>query len=156
MLRLPLLEEFHIDLGFDLDTHAAPRATCAAMFPTLSDERRRLVPAVAAGLPLVPALTKRVAKGLGDASASDLLLAKMLADGRIRRIGAVIRHRRLGYEANAMVVWDVPDARSGTRPASSPGSGGDPLLPQGARAARVALQPLLHGARPAPRACSTT
>ena len=25
VLPLPLLEEFHIDLGFDLDTHAAPR-----------------------------------------------------------------------------------------------------------------------------------
>jgi DNA-binding Lrp family transcriptional regulator len=35
----------------------------------------------------------------------------MLRDGRIRRIGAVVRHRRLGYEANAMVVWDVPDER---------------------------------------------
>ena len=41
------------------------------------------------------------------------LLAKMLAEGRIRRIGAVIRHRRLGYEANAMAVWDVPDAQVG-------------------------------------------
>ena len=37
----------------------------------------------------------------------------MLAEGRIRRIGAVIRHRRLGYEANAMAVWDVPDAQVG-------------------------------------------
>jgi DNA-binding Lrp family transcriptional regulator len=33
----------------------------------------------------------------------------MLAEGSIRRIGAVIRHRRIGYEANAMAVWNVPD-----------------------------------------------
>jgi DNA-binding Lrp family transcriptional regulator len=39
------------------------------------------------------------------------LLAKMLAEGRIRRIGAVIRHRRIGYEANAMAVWNVPDSQ---------------------------------------------
>jgi DNA-binding Lrp family transcriptional regulator len=29
--------------------------------------------------------------------------------GMIKRIGLVVRHRTLGYTANAMVVWDVPD-----------------------------------------------
>jgi DNA-binding Lrp family transcriptional regulator len=29
----------------------------------------------------------------------------------IRRFGIVVRHRELGYAANAMVVWDVPDAQ---------------------------------------------
>jgi len=33
----------------------------------------------------------------------------MLADGRIRRIGAVPNHYALGYSANAMSVWDVAD-----------------------------------------------
>ena len=33
----------------------------------------------------------------------------MLADGRIRRIGAVPNHYALGYTANAMTVWDVDD-----------------------------------------------
>jgi len=28
----------------------------------------------------------------------------------IKRIGVVVRHRALGYRANAMVVWDVPDS----------------------------------------------
>ena len=40
------------------------------------------------------------------------LLARMLRDSRIRRLGAVVRHRRLGYQANAMLVWDVPDRRA--------------------------------------------
>ena len=31
--------------------------------------------------------------------------------GVIRRFGVVVRHRELGYAANAMVVWDVPDDR---------------------------------------------
>lgn len=30
-------------------------------------------------------------------------------EGVIRRFGAVIRHQRAGFSANAMVVWDVPD-----------------------------------------------
>jgi siroheme decarboxylase len=33
----------------------------------------------------------------------------MLADGRIRRIGAVPNHYKLGYTANGMSVWDVDD-----------------------------------------------
>ena len=34
------------------------------------------------------------------------------ADGTIRRFGAVLRHRRLGIEANAMVVWEVDPDRT--------------------------------------------
>ncbi len=33
----------------------------------------------------------------------------MLEDGRIRRIGLVPNHYRLGYVANGMSVWDVAD-----------------------------------------------
>lgn len=29
--------------------------------------------------------------------------------GIIKRFGIVIHHRRLGYKANGMVVWDIPD-----------------------------------------------
>lgn len=29
--------------------------------------------------------------------------------GVIRRFGAVVRHRKLGFAANAMTVWDIPD-----------------------------------------------
>jgi DNA-binding Lrp family transcriptional regulator len=36
-------------------------------------------------------------------------LARLLKLGVIRRFGVVVRHRELGYAANAMVVWDVPD-----------------------------------------------
>ncbi len=32
-------------------------------------------------------------------------------DGIIKRMGIVVRHHELGYTANAMVVWDVPDIR---------------------------------------------
>lgn len=31
------------------------------------------------------------------------------ADGLIKRMGLVVRHRTLGYRANAMVVWNLPD-----------------------------------------------
>ena len=113
-LRLPLLEEFHVDLGFDLDTRAAPRAGPPLAFPELRPEERKLVASVAAGLPLAAAPYERVAQEVGTTESEVIaLLERMLADGRIRRIGAIVRHRRLGYEANAMVVWDVPDERVG-------------------------------------------
>jgi DNA-binding Lrp family transcriptional regulator len=109
-LRLPLLEEFHIDLGFDLDTHAAPRGVPIRAKRSLSLEEKNLLKAAASGLPILPAPYEQVARAIGSTeSAVIALLQTMLADGRIRRIGAVIRHRRVGYEANAMLVWDVPD-----------------------------------------------
>ena len=33
-----------------------------------------------------------------------------LEQGVIKRLGVIVRHRALGYRANAMVVWDIPDA----------------------------------------------
>ena len=116
VLRLPLVEEFHIDLGFDLDDHAVPRgAGVKAVFPPLSVRERKLVGKTVQGLPLVPEPYAEVGRTLGIPEEQVIRgLRRMLADGRIRRLGAVIRHRRLGYQANAMVVWDVPDEGVGT------------------------------------------
>ncbi|HEU4353695.1 MAG TPA: Lrp/AsnC family transcriptional regulator [Burkholderiales bacterium] len=124
ILRLPLLEEFHVDLGFDLDTHAAPRGVAGKENVPLSPEERNLAKALARGLPLVPAPYEAVARSIGSTEAEVIdRLGKMLAGGRIRRIGAVIRHRRVGYEANAMMVWNVPEdlvGEVGRRMASDP------------------------------------
>jgi DNA-binding Lrp family transcriptional regulator len=106
VLRLPLLEEYHIDLGFDLVTGAAPRAAQRVAPVTLTPAQRDLVRRVAAGLPLVP--QPYAALGQPEAEVIDTLRGWLEA-GVVRRIGAVVRHRRLGYEANAMAVWDVPD-----------------------------------------------
>lgn len=38
-------------------------------------------------------------------------LQRLQSDGVLRRIGAVLHHRRSGVKANAMVVWKVPDNR---------------------------------------------
>lgn len=110
VLRLPLLEEFHVDLGFDLESRDAPRAGAPQSFPQPSQAERRLVAATVDGFPLIqePYAAIAIKAGMTDEDVVSHLRA-MLADGRIRRIGAVVRHRRLGYEANAMAVWDVPD-----------------------------------------------
>ncbi len=36
-------------------------------------------------------------------------LALLKQQGVIKRLGVIVNHRRLGYKANAMVVFDVPD-----------------------------------------------
>ena len=70
-----------------------------------------LVRALQGGLPLVPRPYHAVAAALGaEPDEVTARLAAMLADGRVRRIGAVPNHYALGYTANGMSVWDVEDA----------------------------------------------
>lgn len=71
---------------------------------------RRLIVATQAGLPLVPRPYAAIADRLGVAEAEVCeRLARMLERGQIRRIGAVPNHYAIGYPANGMSVWDVPD-----------------------------------------------
>jgi len=37
-------------------------------------------------------------------------LSKLKQQGLIKRMGVIVKHRQLGYRANAMVVWNVPDS----------------------------------------------
>jgi siroheme decarboxylase len=106
VLRLPLLEEYHIDLGFDLQSGSAPRSRPAPAPPALTSAERELVARSAAGLPLVPRPYADL--GMPEQAAIETL-RRWVDAGVVRRIGAVLRHRALGYAANAMVVWDVPD-----------------------------------------------
>ncbi len=71
----------------------------------------KIVRATQAGLPLVPEPYAALASEIGITDEELLAhLKAMLADGRIRRIGAVPNHYALGYAANAMSVWNVADA----------------------------------------------
>jgi DNA-binding Lrp family transcriptional regulator len=38
-------------------------------------------------------------------------LGRLIDTGVIKRLGVVVRHRELGYRANGMVVWQVPEPR---------------------------------------------
>jgi DNA-binding Lrp family transcriptional regulator len=71
---------------------------------------RRLIQATQAGLPLVERPYHDLASELGI-SAEDVIrrLHRMMEIGIIRRIGVVPNHYVLGYRANGMSVWDVPD-----------------------------------------------
>lgn len=114
LLNLPLETSYHIDLGFDL--HPGRRQQVR---PGLRGEPpcalagldRQLLTALEAGLPLAPRPYARLAEAAGLNEA--WLLARLeewLESGVLKRFGVVVRHHELGYRANAMCVWNVPEA----------------------------------------------
>jgi DNA-binding Lrp family transcriptional regulator len=113
VLSLPLVEEYHIDLGFPLDAPGerepgTPRAPERAM---LDAAGRRLVAALEYGLPFLSRPYAALAARAGcEEGAVIERLAAWQKEGLIRRLGVIVRHHELGYRANAMAVWDVPDA----------------------------------------------
>ena len=78
----------------------------------LDEADRRLIKATQAGLPLVSRPYAALAEQLGTTPEEvQQRLARLLAGGVIRRIGAVPNHYAIGYTANGMSVWDVADER---------------------------------------------
>jgi DNA-binding Lrp family transcriptional regulator len=72
--------------------------------------------AIQDGLPLTATPYRDVASGI-DAPMREVLAAiqHLLDDKCIKRIGCVVNHVRTGFDANCMVVWDVPDAELDAR-----------------------------------------
>ncbi len=130
ILELPLLESFYIDLGFRLGNAPTVEQKPVAMEKQVQTARepseadRRLIGALDHGLPLASRPYAALGAGLG-LSEKDVLdrLASLIEQGVITRFGLVVRHRPLGFTANAMAVWDVPDedvARVGALLAGQP------------------------------------
>ncbi|SEK02763.1 transcriptional regulator, AsnC family [Cribrihabitans marinus] len=115
VLDLPLVRPFNIDLGFRLSGDVAtvpPRRKVDRA--ALRDGDRELLQQLTTGLPLTPRPYHRIATLLHrDADAVMDRLAALVAAGIITRLGVIVRHRALGWSANAMVVWDVPADRIG-------------------------------------------
>lgn len=111
VLSLPLREEYHIDLGFDLNGGAKRTSVVATSAPCqLGDMERALLAALQNGL----AITAQPFRHLGDqVGLSEHMVIELiegwLASGMLKRFGVVVRHHELGFTANAMCVWSVPD-----------------------------------------------
>ncbi|WP_310451945.1 Lrp/AsnC family transcriptional regulator [Sulfuritalea sp.] len=130
VIALPLENEYHIDLGFDLDLnlnsahkHHAELPSTPARVPDAAE--KALIAALQPGLELVPRPFARLGERVG--MGEDEVLARLagwLDEGLIKRFGVVVRHHELGYRANAMVVFDAPDDqvdRIGRQLAGEPG-----------------------------------
>ena len=71
---------------------------------------RELVAALQNGLPLVAEPYAEIARQI-NSSEDEVMqtIQSMQQRGDIKRMGIVVRHRQLGYTANAMVVWNIDD-----------------------------------------------
>ena len=113
VLSLPLVRPFNIDLGFPL---TGPREALGLDRPAdlsvLRDDDRPLMQALSEGLALVPRPFAALAERLERTEADLIARIGTLARARIlTRVGVIVRHRALGWAANAMVVWQLPEAR---------------------------------------------
>jgi len=115
LMPLPLLEEFHIDLGFSLNGEA--RKSTAAAVPVapvqpIGEIERRLISVLQEGLPIFIRPFQLIASRVGSSEGEVLgRIRSWLEEGAIKRFGVVVRHHELGYRANAMLVHDIPDDR---------------------------------------------
>jgi len=76
----------------------------------LTETDRQLVAVIQDGLPLTAHPYAVIGEQLGISEADVIVrLSELQSAGLIKRMGVVVNHRALGYRANAMVVWDVPD-----------------------------------------------
>jgi DNA-binding Lrp family transcriptional regulator len=117
LVDLPLLRAYFVDLGFPVNGQASrerpPRrpAAAAPAGARASDAERRLLRAIEDGLPLTPFPYRRIGAGLGIGQKAVMRQLGDLLEARIiNRLGLIVRHRELGYTANAMAVWDIADA----------------------------------------------
>ncbi|WKJ89830.1 AsnC family transcriptional regulator [Methylomonas montana] len=74
----------------------------------------QLIAAVQAGLPIAARPYEVIGEKLAIAEQEVIeRLARLKSQGLIKRWGVVVKHRALGYQANAMIVMNVPDERVG-------------------------------------------
>jgi len=129
LLDLPMLTDYHIDLGFDLFINLSPSGSsrrtsapghrdpagnaldAAVLREQMDAADYALAAALEDGLHLLPRpyAALAVACNMGESEAI-ARIGRLSELGVIRRFGVVVRHQELGYNANAMVVWDVPDS----------------------------------------------
>lgn len=64
------------------------------------------------GLPLTPRPYQHLAEQIGAGEDAVLdQVQRWQTEGLFRRVGLVLKHRALGFRANAMLVLDIPDAQ---------------------------------------------
>jgi DNA-binding Lrp family transcriptional regulator len=123
-----MLTDFYIDLEFpvvnddsfaresvaETDVSATRIAESAAA--DLSELERDLLLEIQEGFPLSATPYTDIAEAVG-APVGDVLAAieRLRDDGCIKRIGCVVNHFVTGFDANCMVVWDVPNAELDAR-----------------------------------------
>jgi len=73
-------------------------------------DERQLISVLQNGLPLVSHPYAVIASEINSTENEVINYIQLMQEkGDIKRFGLVVRHRKLGYKANAMVVWDIAE-----------------------------------------------
>ncbi|MBF0454897.1 MAG: AsnC family protein [Magnetococcales bacterium] len=77
---------------------------------TLNNRELTLLTAIQEGFPLTSRPFQQIGQKVGWSEDEVISgLSDLQNRGIIKRMGVIVRHRELGFKANAMVVWDVPE-----------------------------------------------
>jgi DNA-binding Lrp family transcriptional regulator len=113
MAPLPALRTFKLNVNLDLggtDTGPVAQALAATALPEQDDIA--LIRLLQEPFPIVS--EPYAALAAQAAITTDACFAgvqRLYARGYLRRLAAVLRHRKVGFTANGMGAWDVPDDR---------------------------------------------
>jgi len=128
--ELPALRRFKIDVVFDVrtrdrDERVEPRRPAEQAGTVALDEAQKaLVRLLEGDLPLGGRFFGPLAAQAG--MSEEALLGQLRAwqaSGVLRRVGLLLRHREIGFKANGMCCWDLPEAEvleAGRRVAAFP------------------------------------
>ena len=148
VLRMKMVRPYRIDLGFDLRRPARADTLLQRRAPRVAACDQPLAALLEAGLPLVPEPFADWAAQLGLPAEQVLnQLQAWLDAGTLRRFGLVVRHHEVGFDANAMTVFDVCDAEVDAFGARLAAQAGVTLCYRRERAAgwRYNLYCMVHG-----------
>lgn len=74
------------------------------------EQDKTLITLIQAGLPITATPYADIGKQLGMDETEVLERLQRLNNANvIKRLGVVVRHHELGYRANGMIVWNIPD-----------------------------------------------
>ena len=115
--QLPTLKLFKIRMDLEMEGSTADLASAAAAVapaetePQPYDDRDvAVIRALQGDLPVTPEPYAPAAEELGMGQAELLAHLEGMVERRLlRRVAAILFHRRAGFSANGMGVWNVPD-----------------------------------------------
>ncbi len=79
----------------------------------ITEKQKSIIKELQEDLPLIEKPFEAMAKRL-NLNEEELIaeISLLKENGYLRRFGAALSHRQVGYNANAMIVWQVPEDKS--------------------------------------------
>jgi len=123
-LTLPTLRLFKIGVKLDLTGKESKEESTDEIYdesrrrklaPDLTEDEIEVIRVLQEDMPLIKTPYQILAgrMGVGETRLFEILRSFM-ARGYLRRIAAILHHRRAGFAANAMVVWNIPKEKLDT------------------------------------------